>query len=204
MAETHYGGSHTDAGIATTDVTTNDVSITKHGFAPRAPNNTTTFLRGDATWAAPAAIEDFIPAFAGNLLGTVGNMSNNGYGDYASVQAANAADQGIHLSGRFQRTPTAIYVVVVAPNTGNIAWYTTSMFAALGEAYNLNTDAQGTAASPSTTAVVGDQIAQIDVTGSFTGAASGDLFGLVFNRVANHASDTSEGSMALLGLRVVY
>jgi len=43
----------TDAGLAVTDVTTNDVSTTAHGFAPKAPNNTTTFLRGDATWAAP-------------------------------------------------------------------------------------------------------------------------------------------------------
>lgn len=42
-----------DATISTTDITTNNVSITKHGFAPKAPNNTTTFLRGDATWAAP-------------------------------------------------------------------------------------------------------------------------------------------------------
>ena len=44
-----------DATITTSDITTNDVSITKHGFAPKAPNNTTTFLRGDGTWATPAA-----------------------------------------------------------------------------------------------------------------------------------------------------
>lgn len=44
-----------DADLSTTDITTNDVSITKHGFAPKAPNNTTTFLRGDATWGTPAA-----------------------------------------------------------------------------------------------------------------------------------------------------
>src|SRR3990167_8725483 len=43
-----------DATISTTDITTNHVSITKHGFVPKAPNNTTTFLRGDATWATPA------------------------------------------------------------------------------------------------------------------------------------------------------
>lgn len=45
----------TDANLSTSDVTTNDVSITKHGFAPKAPNDTTKFLRGDGTWAAPAA-----------------------------------------------------------------------------------------------------------------------------------------------------
>ena len=45
----------TDADLATSDVTTNDVSITKHGFAPKAPNDTTKFLRGDGTWALPPA-----------------------------------------------------------------------------------------------------------------------------------------------------
>ena len=44
-----------DATLTTTDITTNNVSITKHGFAPKAPNNTTQFLRGDGTWATPSA-----------------------------------------------------------------------------------------------------------------------------------------------------
>ena len=45
----------TDAGLITTDVTTNDVTSTKHGFAPKSTNNTALFLRNDATptWAAP-------------------------------------------------------------------------------------------------------------------------------------------------------
>ena len=45
----------TDANLTTTDITTNDVSTAKHGFAPKAPNDTTKFLRGDGTWAVPAA-----------------------------------------------------------------------------------------------------------------------------------------------------
>lgn len=40
-----------DANLSITDITTNDVSITKHGFVPKAPNDTTKFLRGDGTWA---------------------------------------------------------------------------------------------------------------------------------------------------------
>jgi hypothetical protein len=45
----------TDANMTTTDITTNDVSTSKHGFAPKAPNDTTKFLRGDGTWAVPAS-----------------------------------------------------------------------------------------------------------------------------------------------------
>ena len=45
----------TDANMTTTDITTNDVSTSKHGFAPKAPNDTTKFLRGDATWAVVSA-----------------------------------------------------------------------------------------------------------------------------------------------------
>jgi len=45
----------TDANLTTTDITTNDVSTSKHGFAPKAPNDTTKFLRGDGTWAVPAS-----------------------------------------------------------------------------------------------------------------------------------------------------
>ena len=47
-------GKITEAHMNLTDLTTGNVSITAHGFTPKAPNNTTTFLRGDGTWAAPA------------------------------------------------------------------------------------------------------------------------------------------------------
>jgi hypothetical protein len=36
---------------ATTAITTLNVSTTAHGLCPKAPNNTTTFLRGDATYS---------------------------------------------------------------------------------------------------------------------------------------------------------
>lgn len=43
----------TDANLSTSDITTNNVSTTKHGFTPKAPNDATKFLRGDATWDVP-------------------------------------------------------------------------------------------------------------------------------------------------------
>lgn len=45
-----------EAGLAITDVTTANVSATAHGFAPKFPNNTTTFLRGDGTYAVPPGV----------------------------------------------------------------------------------------------------------------------------------------------------
>ncbi len=48
------GGQLAEGALLLTDVTTNNVSATAHGFAPKFPNNTTTFLRGDGTYAAPA------------------------------------------------------------------------------------------------------------------------------------------------------
>ena len=40
------------------DNTTNDVSITKHGYAPKGTNTGSAFLRDDGTWAVPAGSGD--------------------------------------------------------------------------------------------------------------------------------------------------
>jgi hypothetical protein len=44
----------TEAQQSLSDNTTNDVSTSKHGYVPKAPNDTTKFLRGDASWAVSA------------------------------------------------------------------------------------------------------------------------------------------------------
>lgn len=44
----------TDANLSTSDVTTNDVSTTKHGFAPKAPNDATKYLDGTGNYSTPA------------------------------------------------------------------------------------------------------------------------------------------------------
>lgn len=38
------------------DITTLDVSTSRHGLTPKAPNDATKFLRGDATWAVPTGV----------------------------------------------------------------------------------------------------------------------------------------------------
>lgn len=51
------GGQLSEGALATTDVTTNNVTSTKHGFAPKSPADATTFLNGAAT-PAYAAVKD--------------------------------------------------------------------------------------------------------------------------------------------------
>lgn len=44
-----------EGALSLSDITTADVTTSRHGFTPKAPNDTTKFLRGDATWAVPSA-----------------------------------------------------------------------------------------------------------------------------------------------------
>lgn len=43
-----------DADLTLTDILTNNVSITKHGFAPKAPNDASLYLDGTGAWTTPA------------------------------------------------------------------------------------------------------------------------------------------------------
>ena len=48
--------------LVLTDNTRADVSTSRHGFVPKAPGNTTQFLRGDASWASPGPQTDHLVA----------------------------------------------------------------------------------------------------------------------------------------------
>ncbi len=43
----------TEAGLKLSDVVTNDVSITKHGLAPKAPNDSSKYLNGQGAYTVP-------------------------------------------------------------------------------------------------------------------------------------------------------
>ena len=58
-----------DATISTTDVTTNNASTSKHGFLPKLPGGTTTFLRADGAYATPSG--------SGNVTGPGSAVSGN-------------------------------------------------------------------------------------------------------------------------------
>ena len=54
-----------DSDLATSDITTNNVSITKHGFAPKLPNNATLFLNGVGGYTVPPGANGIIRVISG-------------------------------------------------------------------------------------------------------------------------------------------
>lgn len=81
----------TDANLSTSDVTTNDVSITKHGFVPKAPNDLAKYLRGDGTWAIIPSISLgrilFVATTGNDSTAIIGSLSN----PYLTLEAAKSA-----------------------------------------------------------------------------------------------------------------
>lgn len=51
MGKVQSSSAASDRNLIISDITNNDVSTSKHGFTPKAPNSAGKFLRGDATWA---------------------------------------------------------------------------------------------------------------------------------------------------------
>ena len=71
-----------DSDLSLSDITTNDVSTSKHGFAPKAPNDTAKFLRGDGTWAVPAGGSSGIAVGTTAVTsGTIGRIFFQGTGN---------------------------------------------------------------------------------------------------------------------------
>lgn len=76
----------TDANLSMSDITTNNVSITQHGFVPKAPNDTTKFLRGDGTWATAGG--GLTIGTTAITSGTVGRILFEGAGNVLQEDSA--------------------------------------------------------------------------------------------------------------------
>lgn len=70
------GASFTGA-LVLTDVTTNDVTTSAHGFAPKLPGTTTTFFRGDGTYVVLPTTTDAMISFSDI---TTGNATASQHG----------------------------------------------------------------------------------------------------------------------------
>jgi hypothetical protein len=86
-----------DSDLAVTDITTNNVSIAKHGFAPKAPNDATKYLDGTGVYSTPpsggsgggGASSIYVNASSVIFLGLVDSngvsiVDSHGYGVYAN------------------------------------------------------------------------------------------------------------------------
>lgn len=73
-----------EADISLSDNTTNNASLTKHGFLDTLPGGTTNFKRADGAWAAPASVA--VP---------------NGYVQEAFAYTANVAHSIVHNFGAY-------------------------------------------------------------------------------------------------------
>jgi hypothetical protein len=84
-------GSITEANITLSDVTTNNVSVTKHGFTPKLPNDATLYLDGTGNYTNPA---DAVPA---GLTGEVQFNDDGAFGAHADFKYS-LVDESLILS----------------------------------------------------------------------------------------------------------
>lgn len=146
-----------DATISMSDITTNDVSITKHGFAPKAPNDATKFLNGLGLYSVPAGT-------GGAGSGTVTSVS---------VVTAN----GVSGSVATETTTPAITMSLGAITPTTVNGVTLSGASSPTLAVTGTTTVAG--------ANTGDQT--ITLTGDVTGAGTGSFAATIANDAVTYA-----------------
>lgn len=112
-------GKVTEAMQVLADNTTQNVSTTKHGYAPKAPNDATKYLDGTGAWSVPAGsgggINAFYPAFTTPVDGDFAwinqggaSVTVNGNGGIYLTAPANGSDS---LRIRKKSAPSTPYTV---------------------------------------------------------------------------------------------
>lgn len=105
-------GAVSEANLSTSDVTTLDVSTTKHGFAPKAPNDAAKFLDGLGAYSVP-------PGYLITLNLAVGNSPADGQTLYLGADTAVFRTTYADASLRIPRAGTLknVYVKVIVAGT---------------------------------------------------------------------------------------
>lgn len=90
-----------DSGATFTDITTNNVSTTKHGFAPKGSGVATEYLNGNGTWSVPAG--------GGGGVSTVSVVTANGFaGTVATATTTPAITLTTSITGVLKGNGSAI------------------------------------------------------------------------------------------------
>jgi hypothetical protein len=203
----------TEAKQVLADNTTNDVSITKHGYVPKAPNLITQFLRGDASWAAlPSAglttRSIWLPpsSFAnrsGTTLSIVGNQRTTLWS--FSGSAANQILHNLRVPDDYASgAMTVKYYWSNAGTSGNpVVW--NIIFKELAAGDSINDTAGETSVNetfvPSTTQYA---LMISTLTQTITPSGPGKFIRLMVQRIATNAADTNTAAMHLEGVEITY
>jgi hypothetical protein len=109
----------TDQSLITSDITTNDVSTSKHGFAPKAPNDATKYLDGTGAYSVPSGSGGTAAIFDHTVTGAaVTSVTTNGVitldsntdGGYIGIfEIINGAGTDTSLSLYFNNDQTAAH-----------------------------------------------------------------------------------------------
>jgi hypothetical protein len=114
---------HTEGDLSLSDVTTGDVSTSRHGFCPKAPNDTTKFLRADGTWAVPPLGGSFGVSymFPPKLISDVYFCPFNFTAVAAQALMANRIYVAPFILGRDLTITTIAIQVTTAGSSGSVA-----------------------------------------------------------------------------------
>ncbi|MEO6901535.1 MAG: hypothetical protein ABI241_00445 [Bacteroidia bacterium] len=108
-----------DATISTTDITTNNVSTTKHGFAPKLPNDDTKYLDGKGNYTTPPGGGSSLTYSADAALTGATTINLNGIGTAHRTLSGNAT---ITISGMVNGDEKTIVIKQHASVAYTVSW----------------------------------------------------------------------------------
>jgi len=107
-----------DASITTSDITTNNATLLKHGFLPKLPNAAQQFLNGQGNWATPSGIANayLVQAFAGQTSVTV----THNFGALPAVNVIDSAGEVLVPLSIKHNNINSFTVTMSVATTGNV------------------------------------------------------------------------------------
>jgi hypothetical protein len=102
-----------EADLALSDITTNNVSTTKHGFAPKAPNDATKFLDGTGAYSTPPGATSGTVTHTGTLTSGLPVLGNG----TADVTIGTKTGTGDVV---FATSPTLVTPALGTPSSGTL------------------------------------------------------------------------------------
>ncbi len=115
-----------EGGLSLSDVTIGDVSTSKHGFAPKAPNDTSKFLRGDGSWAAPAGGGlGYCLAITSTNISTMAGGATYYFSGYAFAPATTADQWRLYIpkAGTIKAAYVNMFAGTTAGSNESISMY---------------------------------------------------------------------------------